>query len=166
MYSGDLLIGEGRLYNVTLRPGHNKVPIRATLDVPTVLSNLPEVLQSQAQALSSGNLRIGASGNSTICYGKHIPYYEKVLNGLHLSTDVPIVQILKGFLKGSFSCGGKSGCSNLANSLRGILNALNNTSIGNILEDETVDGKAHFDWSEAKETLASALETIESKQIN
>lgn len=37
---------------------------------------------------------LSASGQSTIYDGLHIPYYEKVLNNLTISANVPILRVL------------------------------------------------------------------------
>lgn len=41
---------------------------------------------------------LAASGHSTIYNGFHIPYFEKVLNNLTVTADVPILKVLFGTL--------------------------------------------------------------------
>lgn len=94
MIVGGLVVGQGRIDNIVLRPGNNTVPIRATLDLKVALENLPAIIASQSSALKSGNIEISASGNSTIYHGQHIDYYEKVLNELVVTGQVPLIQIL------------------------------------------------------------------------
>lgn len=43
---------------------------------------------------------MSASGNSTIYNGQHIEYFEKVLNSLMLTTQMPLLAILMDSLKG------------------------------------------------------------------
>ena len=37
---------------------------------------------------------MSSAGNSTVCNGEHIPYYEKALAGLVLSAPLPFKQVL------------------------------------------------------------------------
>jgi hypothetical protein len=117
MVVGGLIIGSGRLYNVVLHPGNNTLPIRATVDLKTTIANLPAILLSQASALKSGNIEVSASGNSTICHGEHIPYYEAVLNKLLVTGQMPIIQLLVDSLSGFLST------SNLTSILAGAISS-------------------------------------------
>lgn len=124
MIVGGLNIGSGRLYNVVLHPGNNTVAIKATVDIKAAIQNLPTILLSQSNALKSGNLEVSASGNSTICNGQHIPYYEAVLNKLVVTADLPVVQLLIDTLSGFLTS------NNLTSILAG---AVNSTDIMSIL---------------------------------
>ncbi|KAB8217296.1 hypothetical protein BDV33DRAFT_232910 [Aspergillus novoparasiticus] len=92
--SANVVIGQGYLDNVVLSPGNNTMPLRATLNIRTVLENLLDILGAQASALMDGKLEISASGNSTVYNGQHIPYFEEVLNNLTITTRVSIATIL------------------------------------------------------------------------
>lgn len=100
---GDILLGNGTIENVQLAPGNNTVPLRGTLDISTALANIGTLLAAESNALSDGNLMLSASGNSTVYDGVHIPYFEKVLNNLTISADVPVLQVLFGTLAGLIS---------------------------------------------------------------
>jgi hypothetical protein len=117
MIVGGLIIGNGRLQNVVLSPGNNTLSIKATVDLKTAIQNLPIILLSQANALKSGNLEVSASGNSTICNGQHIPYYETVLNKLVVTAQLPVIQLLVDSLSGFLST------SNLTSILSGAVNS-------------------------------------------
>ncbi|KAE8381650.1 hypothetical protein BDV26DRAFT_278645 [Aspergillus bertholletiae] len=93
--TANIVVGQGYLDNVVLSPGNNTMPLRATLSIKTVLENLVDILGAQATALMNGKLEISASGNSTVYNGKHIPYFEEVLNNLTLTAQVPILTILR-----------------------------------------------------------------------
>lgn len=86
--------------NVHLVPGNNTVSARGVVNLKTAIMNLPAILSSQVGALTSGNIEMSASGNSTIYNGHHIEYYEKVLNALVLTTQFPLLSILMDSLTG------------------------------------------------------------------
>jgi len=140
MIIGGITVGQGRINNILLHPGNNTIPIAATVNIKTVLQNLPLILSSQVSALKSGNLEVTASGNSTIYNGLHIPYYEQVLNKLMVSAQVPIVQILidslQEFLGGNSTLLGGSGGLNgtsLLTEILGILGGKSNSTAGSSL---------------------------------
>ncbi|KAF9889386.1 hypothetical protein FE257_007496 [Aspergillus nanangensis] len=95
---GDLILGNGTIDNVLLRPGNNSVPLRGVLDINTALKNIGTLLAAQTDALSQGELTLSASGHSTIYDGVHIPYFEKVLNNLTVTAKVPLLKVLFGTL--------------------------------------------------------------------
>lgn len=136
MIVGGVTIGHGFLDNVALSPGNNTVPIRAIVDLKTLIQNLPTILAAEANSLTNGNVLISASGNSTIYNGLHIPYYEVVLNNLFLTGEMPIIKLLIDSLQqylGSNNTlitsllGGGNGMSLLT----GILEALGGSSKSN-----------------------------------
>ncbi|GES56847.1 hypothetical protein ATEIFO6365_0001005300 [Aspergillus terreus] len=95
---GDVILGNGTIDNVLLRPGNNTVPLRGIHDIQKAIGNLGTILSAETDALSHGNLMLAASGHSTIYNGLHIPYFEKVLNNLTVTADVPILKVLFGTL--------------------------------------------------------------------
>ncbi|KFY44966.1 hypothetical protein V494_01219 [Pseudogymnoascus sp. VKM F-4513 (FW-928)] len=97
---GGMILGNATMKNVYLVPGNNTVPARGILNLKMAIQNLPAILASQTGALTKGNIEMSASGNSTIYNGQHIPYFEKVLNSLLLTTQMPILSILMDSLKG------------------------------------------------------------------
>lgn len=98
-----MILGNGTISNVLLRPGNNSVPLRAVVDIPNAIRNIGPILAAETEALSQGNVMISASGQSTIYEGEHIPYFEKVLNNLTISANVPILRVLFGSLSGLVS---------------------------------------------------------------
>ncbi|KFY47496.1 hypothetical protein V495_01934 [Pseudogymnoascus sp. VKM F-4514 (FW-929)] len=100
IFVGGVLLGNATMYNVYLVPGENIVPARGIINLKTAIMNLPTILQSQVGALTKGNIEMSASGNSTIYNGQHIEYFEKVLNSLMLTTQMPLLAILMDSLKG------------------------------------------------------------------
>lgn len=74
------------------------MPLRGVLDINTALQNIGPLLAAQTEALSKGDLTLSASGHSTIYDGKHIPYFEKVLNNLTVNADVSVIKVLLGTL--------------------------------------------------------------------
>ncbi|KAL5363594.1 hypothetical protein BJX96DRAFT_178207 [Aspergillus floccosus] len=95
---GDIILGNGTIDNVLLRPGNNTVPLRGILDIQKAVGNIGTILAAETEALSHGNLMLSASGHSTIYDGFHIPYFEKVLNNLTVTANVPILKVLFGTL--------------------------------------------------------------------
>jgi hypothetical protein len=95
-----MVIGQATLENVVLKPGNNSVSVRGQLDINTVIDNLPAILSTPKSALMDGGIELTASGNSTIYDGRHIAYYEKLLNNLTITTRVPILMILLDTVRG------------------------------------------------------------------
>ena len=124
---GGMILGNATMYNVLLEPGNNTFPTRGILDLKLVLKNLPAILSSQITPLKSGNLELSASGNSTIYDGKHIDYYEKILNSLLLTAQVPLLAILFNTLAGLFGTSSTSSPSSF--NLSSLLNPTNITSL-------------------------------------
>jgi hypothetical protein len=77
------------LSNVILSPGNNTLPIRAILNLQTITANLQSILNGTFGALDgNGNPFVSSTGNSTVCNGEHIPYFERALAGLMLSAPL------------------------------------------------------------------------------
>lgn len=100
------------------------MPLRATLNIRTVLENLLDIVGAQASALMDGKIEISASGNSTVYNGQHIPYFEEVLNNLTITARVPIMTILSDTLSGLRN-------SSVLDSLNGTLDSAGDL-LGNI----------------------------------
>ncbi|KNG87591.1 hypothetical protein ANOM_005441 [Aspergillus nomiae NRRL 13137] len=123
-----IVVGQGYLENVVLSPGNNTMPLRATLDIRKVLANLIDILGAQVSALMDGKLEISASGNSTVYDGKHIPYFEEVLNNLTITTRIPIMTILSDTLAGWRESGFLDGLNGTLGNLGGLLGKAENLS--------------------------------------
>ncbi|KAJ5278581.1 hypothetical protein N7478_003953 [Penicillium angulare] len=118
LQSFNLDIGQATILNAVLQPGNNTVSLRGKLYIDTFVDNISEIVSSQRESLLNGTVRLSASGNSTIYNGVHIPYYEKVLNNLTITTQVPILEVLSG-------------------TLEGLLNQSNNSTLASIVQNIT-----------------------------
>lgn len=103
---GGLILGNATIFDVLLEPGNNTVAARGFVDLKLALQNLPTIIKSQIDPLKSLNLELSASGNSTIYNGKHIDYYEKILNNLTLTTQISVLSILGDTLGGLLGTSG------------------------------------------------------------
>lgn len=93
--SGDLVIGNATVKDLTLKPGDNVSPVTGVLDLTTILMNLGEVLKSQASLFSSGNLTLDTITRSVVWNNEEVPYYTKVMSELTLVAQVPLAETLK-----------------------------------------------------------------------
>lgn len=93
--SGDLVIGNATLENFTLVPGVNSHPIHGVLDLGTIISNLGEVIKSQKQLFTTGDLNLATVTRSVIWNGQEVPYYTEVMSELTLVAHVPLLATLK-----------------------------------------------------------------------
>ncbi|KAJ5106106.1 hypothetical protein N7456_002781 [Penicillium angulare] len=123
LQSFNLDIGQATILNAVLKPGNNTVSLRGKLYIDTLVDNISEIVSSQRESLLNGTVQLSASGNSTIYNGVHIPYYEKVLNNLTLTTQVPILEVLTGTLEGLLN---QSNNSTLASIVQNITEVLGN----------------------------------------
>lgn len=74
--------------------------MKGRIDIQTVIENFATILGAQEDAIVDGNIRLSASGNSTIYNGQHISYYEEILNGLTLTAEFPIIKALLNTVEG------------------------------------------------------------------
>jgi hypothetical protein len=117
---GNLNVGEATIFDLTLTPGTNTKTLYGKLDFATVITNIEYILNTSAEALAAGNLRLWTTGKSTIYNGVHIPYYEAILGGLLLQADIPITTLLVGTL-GGYLNGTAGGLQNIINQLPAAL---------------------------------------------
>lgn len=96
--SGDLVIGNATLEDLTIKPGDNKHPLTATLDFDIIFANLGTVLKSQASLLKTGNLTLDTITKSVVWENETVPYYTEVMSGLTLPAQVPLMDTLKNTL--------------------------------------------------------------------
>ncbi|PLN86851.1 hypothetical protein BDW42DRAFT_198335 [Aspergillus taichungensis] len=97
--SGDLTVGNASLTDITLKPGDNTFPMNGVLDLKKVITNLGDVIKSQAPYLKKGKLSLNAVATSIVWDGTEVPYYTKVLRELTLPVEVAIGDILKNSLR-------------------------------------------------------------------
>lgn len=93
--SGDLVIGNATLKDITIKPGDNVFPLTGILDIHTMVANLREVLASQAKAIATGNLALDTVTRSVTWNGELVPYYTDVMKQLTLTANVPIADLVK-----------------------------------------------------------------------
>ncbi|KAF4769898.1 hypothetical protein N7455_009314 [Penicillium solitum] len=93
--SGDLVIGNATVKDVTIKPGDNVFPLTGILDIHTMIDNLAEVLASQAKAIKTGNLALDTVTRTVTWNGTLVPYYTDVMKQLTLTANVPIADLIK-----------------------------------------------------------------------
>ena len=125
--TSDLILGQATIENVILKPGNNSVALKGELDIKTIMDNLSDIISSQKEALTSGDLQLDASGNSTIYNGVHIDYFEEVLNNLTLTARVPILEVLGGTVQNLLGDNNNSTLGNLLQNLTSTLSGLSST---------------------------------------
>lgn len=125
IYSGSLLIGNATLEGLTLKPGNNTNPITAVLDLKKIISNLGDVVESQASALTTGSLDLTTITRSVVWNGTEVPYYTKVMHEITLTANVDLVSTLRNTLHNLIHPDGSSKTSNLST----IISSLNPTSV-------------------------------------
>ncbi|KAJ6078388.1 hypothetical protein N7467_008141 [Penicillium canescens] len=133
--SGDLVIGNATLTDVTLVPGSNTFPLTGILDFGTIFSHLEEVLSSQASLLKTGNLTLDTVTRSVTWNSTRVPYYTEVMSQLTLTANVPIAGLLKNsihnLIGSSEEISSLLRSSSQNNSISSISSLLNNTGSNN-----------------------------------
>ncbi|KAJ5623399.1 hypothetical protein N7490_012004 [Penicillium lividum] len=103
--SGDLVIGNATVENLTLRPGNHANPMTGTLDIGLILKNIGTVLKDQASSIKNGTLSLTSTTREVTYNGTHVPYYSTVMSELPLTADVGIVSTLKNTIKSFLGSG-------------------------------------------------------------
>ncbi|CAP92632.1 hypothetical protein N7489_008432 [Penicillium chrysogenum] len=149
--SGDLVIGNATLKDITIKPGDNVFPLTGILDIHTMVSNLREVLASQAKAIATGNLALDTVTRSVTWNGELVPYYTDVMKQLTLTANVPIADLVKNTVHNLLS-GNET--------LRDILKSAGDTSnlLGGLTSSDGDSDTASSALSETSE-LASKMKT-------
>ncbi|KAJ5135031.1 uncharacterized protein N7515_004309 [Penicillium bovifimosum] len=93
--SGNIVIGNVTLKDVTLKPGPNVFPVNGILDISTMLDNIGPIIASQASAIKTGNLALDTVTRSVKWNNTLVPYYTNVMKDLTLTANVPIADLLK-----------------------------------------------------------------------
>ncbi|KAL2161766.1 hypothetical protein VTH06DRAFT_7549 [Thermothelomyces fergusii] len=92
--AGEVNLGLVHLYDFDLLPGDNAPAFDGEFYFDRLLPNLAAILESQQAALADGVVELHARGNSTINYGRHIPYIEGVLNTKRIPMRIPVTTLL------------------------------------------------------------------------
>ncbi|KAK4251299.1 hypothetical protein C7999DRAFT_37640 [Corynascus novoguineensis] len=98
--AGDVNLGLVHLYDFDLRPGNNTPYFDGEFYFDQLVPNLADILEGQHAALAEGMLELHARGNSTINYGRHIPYIEGVLNIKRIPMRIPVTSLLLDVVEG------------------------------------------------------------------
>lgn len=93
--SGDLVIGNATLENVTLKPGDNTFPVTGVLDISTILQNIGQVLADQGDSIKSGSLSLTSVTRTVKWEGTLVPYYTDVMSQLPLTASVGLIDTVK-----------------------------------------------------------------------
>jgi hypothetical protein len=119
----NLIIGKVSMLDVMATPGNNSIPFRGEIYLDVIVNNLIQVILANTNALKSGAIAIGASGNSTIVNGQHIPYLESVLNSKYLVAQIPILDLLGDVLNSFIGANSTSSISGLLSAIESALNS-------------------------------------------
>lgn len=138
VYSGDLLVGNATLADLTLYPGPNKHPLTGILDLHVILTNLSDVLKTQAKAIRNGTLSLDTITRTVTWNGTQVPYYTKVMHELTLTADVGLGDILKNTIHNALHGGNTT--SILQNAKNG--SGSNSTGLLSDLKEKVSTSKA------------------------
>ncbi|KAJ5749341.1 uncharacterized protein N7511_011037 [Penicillium nucicola] len=153
VHSGDLLIGNATLKDVTIYPGDNTFPLTGVLDLGLIIKNLGKVLASQASALKSGNLALDTISRTVTWNGTLVPYYTDVMKQLTLTANVAIADLLKNTIHNFLNS--DSSMSSLIDSL-GIGNGSSSGLLSNLTDSESASDTASAALAESS-SLSSKL---------
>ncbi|KAJ6018619.1 hypothetical protein N7499_010189 [Penicillium canescens] len=148
IHSGDLLIGNATLKDVTLYPGDNTFPLTGVLDLGLIIQNLGKVLASQASALKSGNLALDTITRTVTWNGTLVPYYTDVMKQLTLTANVALADLLKNTIHNFLN-----GNSNITS----LIGSLGSDSGGSGLLSNLTDSKSASDTASAALAESSSL---------
>lgn len=97
-------IGTVFMDNVTLNPGMNVLPMRATIDQGPVLAALGK--NAYCQGAQKGILPFQIRGKSVVNHGQPLPYFADALAAANQSIPIDIGDALKRSLNITIPCGG------------------------------------------------------------
>lgn len=85
----DGYIGNTTVHDLVIRPGNQTVEYRGQLDIGSISTNMPEVV-NHPEVKETGLVQIGFVGNKAIVDGEQIHYLDDVLHLLDIAADVPL----------------------------------------------------------------------------
>lgn len=97
--SGDIVIGNGLIENLYLKPGNNSVSISGTANVTTLLKNIRPILAYQAPYIRNGYLQLTTRVTDISYNGTTVPYYTEEMGKLPLVAETPLLGMLLNTLK-------------------------------------------------------------------
>ncbi|OQD99385.1 hypothetical protein PENVUL_c064G10170 [Penicillium vulpinum] len=149
--SGDLVIGNATLKDITIKPGDNVFPLTGVLDIHTMVENIGKVLASQAKALKTGSLALDTVTRTVTWNGTLVPYYTNVMKQLTLTANVAIADLVKNTVHNLLS-GNQT--------LRDVLNSAGDTSnlLGNLTSSNDNSDTASSALSDTSD-FASKMKT-------
>ncbi|KAI1836428.1 hypothetical protein DTO006G1_2637 [Penicillium roqueforti] len=127
--SGDLVIGNATVKDVTIKPGDNVFPLTGILDIHTMIEHLGEILASQTKALTTGNLSLDTVTRTVTWNGTLVPYYTNVMKQLTLTANVPIADLVKNTVQNLLS--GNESLTDILSSAGDTSNLLGNLTSSN-----------------------------------
>jgi hypothetical protein len=148
VYSGDLLIGNATLEDVTIYPGDNTFPLTGVLDLNMIIQNLGKVLTSQASALKTGNLALDTITRTVTWNGTLVPYYTDVMKQLTLTANVAIADLLKNTIHNFL---------NSDSSISSLIDSLGSNSSSSGLLSNLTDSQSASDTASAALAESSSL---------
>lgn len=89
-------IGNATIDNMFLVPGANNLPLRATVDLTVITSNLAAIAAAQPSFTSNGTLAIKALSRTVTFNGQRLPFYEQALAPVVLTSFVNVQKLLAG----------------------------------------------------------------------
>ncbi|KAI6588033.1 hypothetical protein MCOR06_006092 [Pyricularia oryzae] len=132
MWSGPVRLGTVDVHDVLAAPGDNLFDFRGVLLLRDLLPNLGAILASQASALGRGSIVLGVSGNSTVVNGRHVAFFEEVLNRERFETELSVVSVAMQVLGGLIDPAASNGTSALLDTVSAVLG--NKTLIDGIVD--------------------------------
>lgn len=131
--SGDLVIGNATIENLTLKPGNHANPMTGILDLGLILRNIGTVLADQGSSIKeNGSLSLVSTTRTVTWNGTQVPYYTTVMSELPLTATLPILDTLRNTIKSYL---GSSGNRNWTEIIANLKNHTGSESGSSLLAD-------------------------------
>ncbi|AEO54476.1 hypothetical protein MYCTH_2297089 [Thermothelomyces thermophilus ATCC 42464] len=101
-------VGTVFIDNLTLRPGTNEYPLRATIDNGAVI----DALGQKPYCEQNGVLPFQIRGKTVVNHGQSLPYFADALAAYNQTVSIPIGEAVKSSLGVTVPCGGLGGGNN------------------------------------------------------
>lgn len=101
LMTGDVKVGLLTVYDVDLYPGDNLRDFEGFFYFDMLVPNLHSILESQDQALTTGQIEFNVTGNATVVNGQHIPSVQEILKDRPLTFYIPLITLLTDVLAGT-----------------------------------------------------------------
>lgn len=100
VFTGNVRIGLITLYDVALAPGNSTAYFNGTIDIDHIIANLGSVINSQADSLAMGLIKVNVTCNATIMNGNRITYVDEILRGRKFAASLSITKLLSVLVNG------------------------------------------------------------------